>query len=83
MSFSSRKQPENAGTKRKQFTENASVALQQPILTHAHTKCPPVSKDIVDDMVLSVLFSDIDSPLKDWEEDLPFIPEPCHVENKW
>ena len=37
------------------------------------------SQDIVDDMVLSVLFSDIDSPLKDWEEDLPFIPEPCHV----
>ena len=25
------------------FTENASVALQQTILTHAHTKCPPVS----------------------------------------
>ena len=25
-----------------QFTENAPVALQQPILTHAHTKCPPV-----------------------------------------
>ena len=42
-SFSSRKQPENAGTERKQFTENASVALQQPILTHAHTKCPPVA----------------------------------------
>ena len=41
-SFSSRKQPENAGTERKQFTENASVALQQPILTHAHKKCPPV-----------------------------------------
>lgn len=42
-SFSSRKQPANAGTERKQFTENASVALQQPILTHAHTKCPPVA----------------------------------------
>ena len=41
-SFSSRKQPENAGTERKQFTESASVALQQPLLTHAHTKCPPV-----------------------------------------
>ena len=41
-SFSSRKQPANAGTERKQFTENASVALQQPILPHAHTKCPPV-----------------------------------------
>ena len=41
-SFSSRKQPANAGTERKQFTENASVALQQPILTHAHTKCPIV-----------------------------------------
>ena len=41
-SFSSRKQPANAGTERKQFTENASVAPQQPILTHAHTKCPPV-----------------------------------------
>ena len=35
------------------------------------------SQDIVDDMVLSVLFSDIDSPLEDWEEDLPLIPEPC------
>ena len=42
-SFRSRKQPANAGTERKQFTENASVALQQPILTHAHTKCPPVA----------------------------------------
>ena len=42
MSFSSRKQHANAGTERKQFTENASVALQQPMLTHAHTKCPPV-----------------------------------------
>ena len=42
-SFSSRKQPANAGTERKQFTENASVPLQQPILTHAHTKCPPVA----------------------------------------
>ena len=41
-SFSSRKQPANAGTERKQFTENASVALQQLILTQAHTKCPPV-----------------------------------------
>ena len=41
-SFSSRKKPANAGTERKQFTENASVALQQPILTHAYTKCPPV-----------------------------------------
>ena len=41
-SFNSRKQPANAGTERKQFTENASVALQQPMLTHAHTKCPPV-----------------------------------------
>ena len=41
-SFSSRKQPANAGTERKQFTENVPVALQQPILTHAHTKCPPV-----------------------------------------
>ena len=41
-SFRSRKQPANAGTERKQFTVNASVALQQPMLTHAHTKCPPV-----------------------------------------
>ena len=41
-SFSPRKQPANAGTECKQFTENASVALQQPILTHAYTKCPPV-----------------------------------------
>ena len=42
-SFSSRKQPANAGTERKQFIENASVALQQAILTHVHTKCPPVA----------------------------------------
>ena len=41
-SFSSRKQPANTGSEGKQFTENASVALQQTILTHAHTKCPPV-----------------------------------------
>ena len=41
-SFSSKNQPGNAGTERKQFIENASVALQQPILTHAYTKCPPV-----------------------------------------
>ena len=27
---------------RKQFTENASVALQQTILMHVLTKCPPV-----------------------------------------
>ena len=47
-SFSSRKQPANAGIERQQFTENASVgpsvALQQPTLTHAHTKCPPVTQ---------------------------------------
>ena len=42
MSFSSRKQPADSGIERKQFTENASEALQQTILTHAHTKCPPV-----------------------------------------
>ena len=41
-SFSSKKQPANARSERKQFTENASVALQQTMLTHAHTKCPPV-----------------------------------------
>ena len=34
------------------------------------------SQDIVDDMVLSVLFSDIDSALED-VEDMLFIPEPC------
>ena len=48
-SLRSRKQPANAGTERKQFTENASVALlmalQQPILTRAHTKCPPILCD--------------------------------------
>ena len=33
-SFSSRKQPANAG-----IIENAHVALQQTVLTHAHTKC--------------------------------------------
>ena len=38
--FSSRRQLANTGTERKQFRENASVALQQPILTPAHTKCP-------------------------------------------
>lgn len=41
-SFSSRKQAANAGRARKQFTENASLALLQSILTHAHTNCPPV-----------------------------------------
>ena len=41
-SFSSRKQPANSGSEHKQFAEKASVALQQPILTHAHSKCPPV-----------------------------------------
>ena len=41
-SFGSRKQPANVGSERKKFTENASVALQQPILTHARIKCPPV-----------------------------------------
>ena len=41
-SFSSRKQSANAGSERKQFTENAPVALQETILTHAHTKFPPV-----------------------------------------
>ena len=41
-SFSSRKEPANAGSERKQFTENASKALQQIILMHAQTKCPPV-----------------------------------------
>ena len=41
-SFSSRKQPENADRERKQCTENASEALQQTVLTYAHTKCPPV-----------------------------------------
>ena len=42
-SFSPRIQPANAGSERKQFTENASVALQQTILTYEHTKWPPVS----------------------------------------
>ena len=41
-SFTSKKQPANACSELKQFTENASVALQQTTLTHAHTKCPPV-----------------------------------------
>ena len=41
-SFSSRNWPANAGNECKQFTENTSVALQEPILMHAHTKCPPV-----------------------------------------
>ena len=39
-SVSSRKQPANADSERKQFTENACVV--QTGLTHAHTKCPPV-----------------------------------------
>ena len=55
-SLSSRKQPANAGTERKQFTESASVALQQPILPHAHTKCPPVP------CVTSLLFSMLGAP---------------------
>ena len=41
-SFIFKKQPANARIERKQFTENASVALEQTILTHAHTKCPSV-----------------------------------------
>ena len=32
------------------------------------------SQDIVDDMVMSVLFSDVDSPY--WGENLPFLQEP-------
>ena len=37
------------------------------------------SQDIVDDLVLSILFSDIESALEDDEEEnMPFIPEPCH-----
>ena len=36
-------------------------------------------QDIMDDMVLSILFSDIDSALEDDEEEnMSFIPEPCH-----
>ena len=42
ISFSSRKQPANTGIESKQFTKNASEALQQTKLMHAHTKCPPV-----------------------------------------
>ena len=42
-SFSSKKQPANARSERKQFTENTSVALQQTMFTHAHTKYPPVA----------------------------------------
>ena len=53
-SFRSRKQPANAGTERKQFTVNASVALQQPILTHAHTKFPPAYPSRVRELVLSL-----------------------------
>ena len=41
-SFSSKKQLANARSERKQFTENTSVALEQTILMHAHTKCPSV-----------------------------------------
>ena len=40
--FSSKEQPANVRSESKQFKENASVALQQSILTHAHTKCPIV-----------------------------------------
>ena len=47
-SFSSRKQAANAGSARKKFTENASLALPQTILTHAHTNCPPVDVVIND-----------------------------------
>ena len=47
-SFSSRKQAANAGRARKQFTENAFLALLQSILTHAYTNCPPVDVVIND-----------------------------------
>ena len=30
------------GIERKQFTKNATEALQKTKLTHAYTKCPPV-----------------------------------------
>ena len=46
-SFSSRKQHANAGSERKQFTENGSVALQRTVLTHAHTKFPSVFIDTI------------------------------------
>ena len=57
-SFSSRKRPANAGTERKQFTEDASVALQQPMLTHAHTKCPPVRCAYLHTCSLSLIYDD-------------------------
>ena len=45
-SLGSKKQPANARSERKQFTENTSVALQQTMLTHSHTKYPPVNWSI-------------------------------------
>ena len=45
-SLGSKKQPTNARSERKQFTENTSVALQQTMLTHSHTKYPTVNWSI-------------------------------------
>ena len=57
-SFSSRKQPANAGTERKQFREDVSVALQQPTFTHAYTKCPPVGEySLKIDKVIKIIMS--------------------------
>ena len=78
-SFSSRKQPANAGTERKQFTENASVALQQPILTHAHTKCPPVHVRQHSRLKNSSLLRMSDGTLK--ERSLPFVSSPSQPPN--
>ena len=36
------------------------------------------TQDLVDDMVMSVLFSDINSALDDMEEDMPFLARLCH-----
>ena len=42
-SFSSRKQPANACSERKQFADTSTDRAVQTILTHAHTNCPPVT----------------------------------------
>ena len=81
-SFSSRKQPANAGTERKQFTENASVALQQPILTHAYTKCPPVLRDKTSYVLIIYLFSYV-TYWKVYEGAIVGIAYSSEIFNRW
>ena len=36
------------------------------------------TQDLVDNMVMSVLFSDMNAALDDLEEDMPFLAQLCH-----